>query len=119
MKPLSVLRLHAEPIDWDDGPYGGGLWRPLSLQGCRLLQAQASWGFGWDHVSVSLLDQNRPPAWHEMEATRRFFFKPEETVVQLHPPLDQYVESRGPHKGVLHLWRKQDAEHALPPQEFV
>lgn len=117
MKPLNVLRLHHEPHQFDEN---GGFWRCLSFPGCRLLHAQASWGLGWDHVSVSLCGTyEKAPAWHEMEAVRRFFFEPTETVVQLHPPLDQYISRTGPHNGVLHLWRKQDAEHVLPPRIFV
>lgn len=117
MKPLNVLRLHREPQEFG---LDGGFWRNLSFEGCRLLNARASWGGGWDHVSVSLDGvQSKTPAWHEMEAARRFFFEPTETVVQIHPPLDQYVTHTGLHMGVLHLWRKQDAEHVLPPREFV
>jgi hypothetical protein len=71
-------------------------------------------------VSVSLAGtREKTPTWAEMEAARRFFFEPTETVVQLHPPVDLYVSQTGPHLGVLHLWRKQDAEHALPPREFI
>lgn len=117
MKPMNVLRLHKEPVSHDAT---GGFWRDLLLPNCRTLHAQASFGLGWDHVSVSVAGTHeKTPSWAEMEAVRRFFFEPHETVVQLHPPLDQYVTNTGPHMGVLHLWRKQDSEHALPPMEFV
>lgn len=117
MKPLNVLRLRHEPIMFDET---GGFWRDLMFPGCRVLHAQASWGLGWDHVSVSVSEtRSKCPSWNEMEAVRRFFFEETETVVQLHPPIADYITNTGPHMGVLHLWRKQDAEHPLPPRIFV
>jgi len=114
MKPMRILRLHHEPKYFDET---GGFWQGLCLPECRKLHAQASWGLGWDHVSVSVAgDHENTPTWKEMEAMRRFFFEPEETVVQLHPPVAEYVSHTGPHKGVLHLWRKQDLAHPLPPR---
>lgn len=59
---------------------------------------------------------SREPTWDEMEAVRRIFFEPHETVIQIHPPTARYV-SNNPH--VLHLWRPQGVEIPLPPQEFV
>lgn len=77
----------------------------------------ASWGGGWDHVSVSLGPKaTRTPNWNEMEAVRRTFFHDTETVVQIHPPLAEY---KCIHKGVLHLWRFQESEHPTPPGAFV
>lgn len=114
---MNVLRLHREPRSHDEH---GGMWAGLLLPNCRELHAQASWGLGWDHVSVSVAGtREKTPTWGEMEAVRRFFFEPEETVVQIHPPVDQYISNTGPHLGVLHLWRKQDLTHPLPPREFV
>lgn len=69
---------------------------------------------GWDHVSVSRVE--RTPSWQEMERVRRLFFEPTETVVQLHPPLGDYVNH---HPHCLHLWRKVGAEHPLPPRHLV
>lgn len=117
MKPMNVLRLHREPVSFDES---GGLWRGLLFPGCRELQAIASWGMGWDHVSVSVAGtMEKCPSWNEMEAVRRFFFESTETVVQIHPPIDRYISNTGPHQGVLHLWRKQGSEHVLPPKEMV
>ncbi len=70
----------------------------------------ASDGAGWDHVSVSL--KNRDPRWEEMSYIKDLFFDDEETVVQFHPKKSEYVNN---HPHCLHLWRKQDGEHELPP----
>jgi len=78
------------------------------------LRVIASDGGGWDHVSVSL--PNRCPNWVEMEATRRAFFDDDETVIQIHPPLTDYVNC---HPHTLHLWRPQNAEIPRPPAVFV
>ncbi len=115
---MNVLRLRCEPVAHDET---GGFWKGLHEPSWkRPLNAQASWGLGWDHVSVSVAgDSVNPPTWGEMDAVRRFFFEPTETVVQLHPPIADYITHTGPHQGVLHLWRKQGTEHPLPPREFV
>jgi hypothetical protein len=76
----------------------------------RGLRIIASNGSGWDHVSVSLAD--RCPTWDEMQFVRTMFFLPEETVVQIHPPLDRHVNV---HPYCLHLWRNQSESIELPP----
>ena len=78
------------------------------------LQVIASWGGGWDHVSVSL--KNRPPSWEEMQYVCRLFFDDDETVLQYHPPRHLH---RNLHTNCLHLWRPQAAEVALPPLYMV
>ncbi len=95
------------------------------LEGCRITEGQLasekSYGFngafriphnglifmvicsdgeGWDHVSVSLPE--RCPTWDEMCHIRGLFFSDHETVMQLHPRKDQYVNN---HSYCLHLWR--------------
>ncbi len=59
-------------------------------------------GDKWDHVSVSLA--TRCPTWEEMCFIKKLFFKPEEAVMQLHPPATEYVNC---HPYCLHLWRPQ------------
>jgi hypothetical protein len=78
------------------------------------LQFQASWGGGWDHVSVSLPD--RCPTWDEMCRVKEAFFLPEECVMELHPQRSQYVNC---HPFCLHLWRPQAKKIPMPPREFV
>lgn len=78
------------------------------------LRCIASWGGGWDHVSVSL--PTRCPMWPEMEAVKRLFFRRDETAMQLHVPPAEHVDCH-PHR--LHLWRPQHAEIPRPPAIFV
>lgn len=44
----------------------------------------ASWGGGWEHVSVSL--NNRCPTWEEMCMVKDIFWGEDECVIQFHPP---------------------------------
>lgn len=75
----------------------------------------ASWGGGWDHVSVSLFEK-RCPTWEEMCFIKEILFKPNEAAYQLHPTQDNYVNS---HKYCLHIWRPQNQEIPTPPTIFV
>jgi hypothetical protein len=75
----------------------------------------ASDGGGWDHVSVSVASERRLPTWGEMAYIRRLFFHDDETVMQLHPPLSEYVNNAE----VLHLWRPQNDIIPLPPRWMV
>ena len=43
-------------------------------------------------------------------------FKPDEAVIQIHPPEDQYVNNKA---NCLHLWRCRYKETILPPSCFV
>lgn len=70
----------------------------------------------WDHVSISVLGQQRTPSWEEMSFIKDLFWKDTETVVQLHVPREQHVNS-SPY--TLHLWRPQFSEIPLPPPIFV
>ena len=71
-------------------------------------------GDGWDHVSVSRSD--RCPLWEEMEFVKRKFFKDDETVMQLHVPIDKHINV---HNHCLHLWRPTAAPIPVPPQWMV
>ena len=74
----------------------------------------ASWGGGWEHVSVSL--RNRCPTWDEMCLVKDIFWQDDECVVQFHPPKSEYVNL---HLYCLHLWKKIGEKADLPPKEFV
>jgi hypothetical protein len=74
----------------------------------------ASVGDGWDHVSVSR--PNRCPNWPEMDHIRHLFFREEECVMQLHPPVAENISI---HPYCLHLWRPQDVEIPRPPSNLV
>lgn len=74
----------------------------FNVRGLRII---ASNGAGWDHVSVSLPD--RCPTWDDMEYVRKLFFKPDETVMQLHVPESDHINN---HPYCLHLWRPQTSD---------
>lgn len=96
-----------------EGPDGAAfvLASPVDRADMRVI---ASFGGGWDHVSVSRL--NRPPNWREMEYVRDLLFLPEECVVQYSVPRADNVNL---HPNCLHLWRPQTQEIPMPPKEFV
>lgn len=81
-----------------------------------LLRIIMSTGGGWDHVSVSPPRLARTPTWEEMQWVKEQFFKPEEAVMQLHPPASDY---RNLHPYCLHLWRPQHQAIPLPPGIMV
>lgn len=74
----------------------------------------ASWGGGWEHVSVSLA--RRCPTWEEMCMVKDIFWGEEECVVQFQPPRSEYVNR---HPYCLHLWKKIGEEYETPPKEYV
>lgn len=76
----------------------------------------ASWGGGWDHVSVAPLKKNITPSWDMMCKVKDIFFKPDEAVIQIHPPKDEYVNNM---PNCLHLWRANDKTMLLPPSFMV
>lgn len=69
---------------------------------------------GWEHVSVSLA--NRTPTWEEMCYVKSMFWREDETVVQFHPKKSKY-KNQMPY--CLHLWKKINEEHELPPDVCV
>lgn len=96
-------------------PEDDGLAAQLTYNGqFRMLRVIASWGEGWDHVSVSL--PNRCPTWEEMCFIKDFFFHPNECVIQYHPAQEDYVNN---HQFCLHMWRPQENEIPKPPKIFV
>jgi len=75
----------------------------------------ASFGDGWDHVSVSL-DKPRCPTWGEMCFIKDLFFEPEEVVMQLHPARSEYIDV---HPHCLHLWKPQSTTIPTPNKGLV
>lgn len=71
---------------------------------------------GWEHVSVSVHRQKRLPTWEEMCWVKELVWRPDERVVQYHPPEAEYVRA---HPYVLHLWRPIDAKLPYPPYQMV
>lgn len=74
----------------------------------------ASWGDGWDHVSVSRRD--RLPTYEDMQDVARAFFDEGEYAMQLHVPATEHVND---HPYCLHWWRPNDREMPVPPRYMV
>lgn len=82
----------------------GGAYR---VQFREVFTVVASYGGGWDHVSVSLV--YRTPKWDEMEHIKRIFFEDDEWAMQLHAPPSKHLSI---HPYTLHIWRPHD--HTIP-----
>lgn len=77
----------------------------------------ASDGRGWQHVSVSLIDNpHATPKWSVMCKVKDLFWEPEEVVVQFHPRASEYVSH---HPGCLHLWRCIDGREFPTPEPIL
>jgi hypothetical protein len=111
MKDLATL---PDYVDCAERGLDGGAFR-VPFQG-RTLLVVASFGMGWDHLSVSLIRGNRTPNWAEMEYVKRLFFKDGETAMQLHVPVADHLSI---HPHVLHLWRPQNVKIPMPPRLMV
>ncbi len=111
MRDVEILKRYPRCLELAED---GGAWLLKSRIDGRQLKVIASWGSGWDHVSVST--SKRPPTWREMCVVRRLFFRDDETAMQLHPPLVDHVNI---HPNCLHLWRPQGVEIPRPPQWMV
>ena len=77
------------------------------------MRVVASWGEGWEHVSVS--HRERCPTWEEMEAIARHFW-PDQTAMQLHVPASDHINA---HPYCLHWWRPIGGEIPRPPGWMV
>ena len=78
----------------------------------------ASNKLNWEHVSVSIIEDNEKlmPTWDEMCFIKNLFWDEEDCVIQYHPPKSQYVNND---INVLHLWRPIGIEIPLPPSILV
>ncbi len=74
----------------------------------------ASWGGGWEHVSIS--GKRRCPTWQEMCLFKDIFWKDTECAIQYHPAKQDYKNF---HNYCLHLWRPIDGKLPIPPENFV
>lgn len=92
------------------------------VKGNRLyFQVIASDGLDWEHVSVTALNKKlffvkQTPTWSEMCYLKNMFWDQTETVMQLHPSVDEYVNN---HHYCLHMWRPTKVEIPIPPSELV
>lgn len=86
--------------------------RPL-----KIIASDGSEEIGWEHVSVSIIDQPTTcPSWREMCLVKSLFWDPHECIVQFHPAQEDYVNQ---HQGCLHLWRYTPAPFPTPPSWCV
>lgn len=74
----------------------------------------ASWGAGFEHVSVSI--PTRCPSWEQMCLVKETFWRDDECCMQLHPKKEDYVNN---HPFCLHIWRPIDEEIPMPPSLMV
>lgn len=98
MRDLGTLVRYSVQLGLDGGAF------EVPFEG-RTLKVVASYGDGWEHVSVSL--PNRTPNWREMEHVKRLFFEDDEWAMQLHAPPSR------------HIWRPRAAPLPLPPEWMV
>lgn len=96
------------------GDSGHGVFIVKSSSTGKRLQAVASTGEGWDHVSVSLPD--RCPTWEEMAQIKKLFFWDYEYVIQYHPAKEDHINYQ---KFCLHLWRPQREDIPMPPKWMI
>ena len=73
-------------------------------------------GCGWEHVSVSPHNKRVIPTWDDMCKVKEWFFNDDESVIQIHPPKDMYVNNM---PNCLHLWKCTYKEMVLPPSCLV
>ena len=94
-------------------PFGVFVFPSNSVTGLRAMKAIACDGLetGWDHVSVSLLEDRRCPSWKEMCFIKSQFWDDSECVAQFHPPASDNINH---HPGCLHLWRWTKCEFPMP-----
>ena len=74
----------------------------------------ASWGGGWEHVSVSL--SKRCPTWDEMCMIKEIFWREDEWCCEFHPAESDYVNN-DPH--CLHIWKPIGQDLPTPPSWMV
>lgn len=86
----------------------------LHMPGLRHCTVIASWGGGWEHVSVC--PSNRTPDWDEMCRIKDMFWNDDEVVVQFHPAKSNYINLM---KNCLHLWKPIGQEIPVPPTLYV
>ena len=79
------------------------------------IRAIVSGSEDWEHVSIPL-SNGRTPNWKEMCAIKDLFWDPVDAVMQIHPPISEYINN---HPNCLHLWRPTDQPIPQPPSYMV
>ncbi len=117
MKCPNKFRIKHGPMASNDS-YGNNGAFEIPLSGRSTAIIIASDGLGWEHVSVHIMADNkqRTPTWSEMCKIKDMFWNDNETVIQYHPPKDQYVNN---HNHCLHLWKPIGFDIPLPNSALV
>ena len=89
---------------------------PYRVKTGPLLYVQASDGERWEHVSISIIKQDRCPTWDEMCWIKGMFWDKEECVIQYHPPEKDYITD---HPYCLHLWKPIGQPMPRPPKYLI
>jgi len=113
MRTLDEIRQSKRVLINIVGIDGGNGWIALPTW-----QGSVIWsnGAGWEHVSVSPEQKRIIPSWDDMCKIKEIFFRDDESVIQIHPPKDVYVDNM---PNCLHLWRCTYKEMVLPPSCLV
>lgn len=75
----------------------------------------ASYGGGWEHVSIRPY-KGKMPTWEDMCEMKDAFWNEDEVVIQFHPAKKDYVNIAD---NCLHLWRPVNETIPVPPKLFV
>lgn len=105
------VRIHPSLVSSEADGRNGFFFIPCNRE---ILRCMISDGEGWEHVSVSL--RHRCPTWEEMCFVKSMFWNAEECVMQLHPPLSEWINN---HPYCLHLWRPTETTIPQPPGILV
>lgn len=70
----------------------------------------------WEHVSVTLRNQERTPTWEEMCFIKSVFWNENDTVLQYHPAKSEYVDYS---PWCLHLWRPIGIDFPKPDSRMI
>ncbi len=113
---------HIHPMYISNSSYGfNGLFR-IPKDG-NIIRCIASDGIDspgpewkWQHVSVSIEGETRPPKWDLMCWIKDLFWDDEDVVMQLHPRKSVYINI---HSGCLHLWRPLPPNPPIPEPNSI
>lgn len=108
-------RLRTHPIMGSDDSYGNNGMFIVPHFGLTL-NCMASDGQGWEHVSVTINESNKPPMWEVMDYVKDLFWDAEDCVLQYHPPKSVYVNI---HPHCLHLWKPIGIDIPIPELQLV
>lgn len=112
MRSLEHLEPYRVPLLGNMGDEKNGAFN-IKIKGEKY-SVIASSGDGWEHVSIS--HKHKIPSWRAMCELKDLFFHEHETVMQLHPPKENYINN---HPNCLHLWRPLGQEIPTPPLYMV